>query len=91
MVHQIFADGGVAAGEEGELEFGADAVGRGDQHRLAIALQKKSAAEAADVGEHSLVKVLRARVRMEATARSASSMSHAGVFVTELFLFAPSR
>ena len=51
VIHQIFADGGVAAGEKSELELGADAVGGGDQDGLAKALQKKASAEAADVGE----------------------------------------
>ncbi len=42
----------MTAGEERELQLGADAVGGGDQHRVAIALQTEASAEAADVGEH---------------------------------------
>ncbi len=42
---QVDADGRVPAGGEGELELGADAVGRGDQDRVAI-----GPAEQADVG-----------------------------------------
>ena len=37
--HQVLADGVVAVQLEGELELGADAVGAGNQHRLAIALR----------------------------------------------------
>ena len=38
---------------EGELELGADAVGAGHQHRLAVALADlEQAAEAADAGQH---------------------------------------
>ena len=43
----------MASGHERELQLGADAVGGGDQHRLAITLQQKAAAEAADVGQHA--------------------------------------
>jgi hypothetical protein len=34
--HEVDADGVVAVQLEGELELGADAVGAGDQHRLAV-------------------------------------------------------
>ena len=35
VVHQVLADRVVAAGEERDLQLGADAIGRADQHRLA--------------------------------------------------------
>ena len=51
---EIDADGVVAVELERELELGADAVGAGDQHRLAIAFgQLEQRAEAADAGEHA--------------------------------------
>ena len=47
--HQVDADRVVLAEREGQLELGADAVGAGDQHRLAKALgQLDQRAEAAD-------------------------------------------
>jgi hypothetical protein len=50
---QVLADGVVAVPVEGQLELGADAVGAGDQHRLAIFLRDlEQGAEAADAGEH---------------------------------------
>ncbi len=50
---QVDADGVVPVERERELELGADAVGAGDQHRLAEALADlDQRAEAADAGEH---------------------------------------
>ena len=49
---EVDADGVVAAGLDGELELGADAVGAGDQHRVLVAarLEVEQGAEAADAG-----------------------------------------
>ena len=50
---EVDADRVVAVERERELELGADAVGAGDQHRLAEALADlDQRAEAADAGEH---------------------------------------
>ena len=50
--HQVDADGLVAAGRAGHHELRADAVRRGDQHRLGEAggVERELAAEAADAG-----------------------------------------
>src|SRR5262249_5143600 len=53
VVHQIFANRVVAAGKKGDLELGADAVGRADQHGTAKAGELVAGAEAADVGDHA--------------------------------------
>jgi len=52
---QIVADGVVDAGGDRHLDLGADAVGGGDQHRVAVAREvgTEHAAEGADLGEHS--------------------------------------
>ena len=50
VVHQILADGVVAAGEKRDLQLGADAVGGTDQHRPLPAGQQIAAAKAADIG-----------------------------------------
>jgi hypothetical protein len=42
----------MAAGKERELQFGADAVGRRDQHGIAKPLKTKASAEASDIGEN---------------------------------------
>jgi len=57
VVDQVGANGVVNAEFEGDLELGADAVGRRDEHRLGELLQvkRKQAAEAADFGEYVLV------------------------------------
>ena len=39
---QVDAHGRVPAGGEGQLELGADPVGRGDQHRVAIGARKQA-------------------------------------------------
>ena len=54
VVHQVLAHGVVTSRHEGELQLGADAVGRGHQHRLvALALRDaEQPAERPDVGEH---------------------------------------
>ena len=39
---QVDADGRVPAGGEGQLELGADAVGRGDQHRVAVGARQQA-------------------------------------------------
>ena len=50
---EVDADRVVAVERERELELGADAVGAGDEHRLAVALADlDQRAEAADAGEH---------------------------------------
>ncbi len=53
MVDQVLADGRVPSGQERELQFGADAVGRGHQHRFAVSAQGKTAAKAADIGQNA--------------------------------------
>ena len=53
VIHQILPDRVVAAGEKRDLELGAHAVGRGNQHRRLVALQKKASAEASNVGQHA--------------------------------------
>ena len=49
---QVDADRVEDAGLDGDLQLGADAVGGGDQHRIAVAgrLEVEQAAEAADFG-----------------------------------------
>ena len=49
---EVDADGRMAAGIDGDLELGADAVIGGDQHRIdeAGGLEVEQAAEAADLG-----------------------------------------
>ncbi len=50
---EVDADAVMAAGVDGQAQLGADAVGAGDQHRLAVALrQAHQRAEAADAGQH---------------------------------------
>ena len=53
VIDQIGAHGGVHAHGRGNLELGADAVGAGDQHGLAPALdvERKEGAEGADAAE----------------------------------------
>src|SRR5262249_18293713 len=51
VVHQIFADGVMAAGHERELEFRADAIGGRDEDGIAVSVQTKATAEAADIGK----------------------------------------
>ncbi len=53
VVHQILADGVVAAGEERDLQLGAHAVGRTHQHGLAESGQLERGAERADIGQHA--------------------------------------
>jgi hypothetical protein len=53
VVDEVGADGVMDAELEGELELGADAVGRGDQDWLLVfAVETEEAAEAADLAEH---------------------------------------
>jgi hypothetical protein len=50
--HQIDADGGVAAGQERELELGADAIGAGHEHGIPpAAVQREQATESAESAE----------------------------------------
>ena len=55
VVHEVGADGVVAARHERDLELGADAVGARDEHRLAVAVavELEETAERADVGQHA--------------------------------------
>jgi hypothetical protein len=56
VIDQIASDGVVLAHQNGDLEFGADAIDTGDQHRVLEATQASQgehAAETADVGHHS--------------------------------------
>src|ERR1019366_952477 len=48
VVHQILADGIVAAAQECDLQLGANAIGRANQNRPLPASQQISAAEAPD-------------------------------------------
>ncbi len=50
---EVDADGVENAGVDGDLELGADAVGRGDQQRVAVAggLEVEEAAEAAELAD----------------------------------------
>src|SRR5574337_1403052 len=51
--HEVDADGVVAPALDGELEFGADAVGAGDQHRVLVAGGAfHQRADAADAAQH---------------------------------------
>ena len=55
VVDDVGADAAVAAEPRGQLDLGADAVGRGDQHRLVHRrdrLAAERAAEAADAAQH---------------------------------------
>ncbi len=54
VVYQVLAHGVVDAEFEGNLQLGPDAVGTGDQHgvRKFFQVQRKQAAEAANLGEH---------------------------------------
>ncbi len=58
VVDEIFADGVVLAGKEGNLQFGSYAVGGANKHRITPALQGKARAEAADRGEDAWSKRL---------------------------------
>jgi hypothetical protein len=81
---QVLADRVVPAERERELELGADAVGAGDQHRLAEALADlDERAEAADAGEH--LRAHRAlRVRLDALDQRVARVDvDAGVSVRE--------
>ena len=51
---QVDADRVVAAGLDRQAQLGADAVGAGDQHRLAVAVQRnlEQRAESAEAAEH---------------------------------------
>ena len=51
VVHQVFADGGVPSSGKRQLELGAHAVGRGHQHRVAVAAQPEPAAKTADISQ----------------------------------------
>jgi hypothetical protein len=51
VVDQVFADGVMAAGEEGNLQLGANAIRRTDQHRLAESGDLERGAERADIGQ----------------------------------------
>ncbi len=54
MIDEVLADGVVPVHGEGELELGADAVGAGDEHGLAVFfdIEGEQAAETADLAEH---------------------------------------
>ena len=54
VVDEVLADGVMDAKLEGDLEFGADAVGGGDKHRVweLFEVEREQAAEAADLAEH---------------------------------------
>ena len=55
------------AGRDRDLDLGADAVGRGDEHRLAVAreVRPEHSAEGADLGQHLGVEG-RTRERLDA-------------------------
>src|SRR5262249_10952047 len=55
VVHEVGADGVVAAGHERDLQLGANAIGARYQHRLTVAgyVEAEEAAERPDVGEHA--------------------------------------
>ena len=53
VVDEVFADGVVTARHLGDFEFGADAIGGRDQHRLFVAFEGVHGAEAPDAGEHA--------------------------------------
>ena len=54
MATRSIPDGVVAPGQARDLELRADAVGRGDEHRLVVLLrvQREESAESADAPEH---------------------------------------
>ena len=58
VIDQVGADGVVQVHLEGDFQLGANAVDAGDQHRVEIALlvDGKQAAKAADLAEHAAVK-----------------------------------
>ena len=60
VIDQIFADGVVTAGHEGELQFRTNAIGRTDQNRIAPALQVKPAPKLPMEVRTSAVRVLEA-------------------------------
>ncbi len=55
VIDEIAADGGVDAHGHGDFEFGADAIGAGDQHGLSpfFAIEGKERAEAANAAENA--------------------------------------
>ena len=56
VIHDVRADGGMHARGEGDFQFGADAVGAGDQNGIApaLAIELKERAKAADGREHAV-------------------------------------
>ena len=53
VIHQILAHRVVTAGQEGDFDLGAHAIGRADQHRLLPSGQRVARAERADIGQHA--------------------------------------
>src|SRR5690242_20610870 len=56
MIHQVLADGIVAAGGERNFELGPDSIDAGNQNRLAIfaGVQCKKPTETTDLAQNSL-------------------------------------
>ena len=52
MVHQVFANSGVAAGQECDFQLGSHPVGGTHQHRLLIAVKLIAGSEAAYPCQH---------------------------------------
>jgi hypothetical protein len=53
VIDQVFAYSSVAAGEEGDLDLGAHAVGRADQHGILPAGERVACAEGPDIGQYA--------------------------------------
>ncbi len=54
VIHQVRADRGVNVHGHGDFQFGAHAIGAGDQHRLfPFFIQRKQSAERTDAADHA--------------------------------------
>ena len=64
MVDEVLADGVVPAESDRDLELGAHAIGRGDQHGIgpALGVKPEEAAESADAAQHLRRRGLRRRL-----------------------------
>ena len=81
VIDQIGAHGGVHAHGRGDFELGADAIGAGDQHGLAPALQVEGEqrAERADAAEHAARKGARGHAANPFLGLIGAGDIHAGI------------
>jgi len=76
----------VAAGEKRDLQFGAHAVGRADQDRLAKTGELVAGAERADVGEHATRERPPGEFPDGRNGAAGFVDIHAGIAVADLFV-----